>query len=309
MGLDAGGGTALTALEVYQKNTHLSLIGGGIDFTTAGSGDFLPSGVIDYLEEALAGENPFSRAFAYDPTSDLDKVQESIDEFKSLIEALDPETDFTSYLAQSLTGIDTVMDDTYIDNAVDAFETRTLDSWGRSINRITGPLADIGAANSSAFQVAMVLAENARQAELNTYRATLDSQQQRERVQLAAQFASDMSANLYRKADAYRTLVQLQGDASRSSIIANKEFLAEDLELDYKDVTYELELFGYGNAALAAGLGATQRPIGPSKASTALSSAIAAGTQIGALAGQVSPALGALGFLGGGLATYLVNSK
>lgn len=304
-----GGGTALSALTPYQVNTHLSLLGGGIGHATIGTSSFLADGVIDYLEDALAGGNPFSAAFAYDPANDLSDMQGAFDAFNALVSALNPETDFTSFLAQGLIGVDTLMDDTYIDSAVDAFETRTAAQFARSINRITGPMSDIGAVNSSAFVIAMTQAENARQAELNTYRATLDSQQQRERVQLAAQFASDMSKMLTQKLEATRAAATLQSDISKNKIIAGKEYLAEDLELDYKDVTYELELFGYGNAALAAGLGASSYPVGPSKASTALSSAISAGTTIGSLAGQISPALGALGFVGGGLATYLTNMK
>lgn len=310
-----GGSTALSQLEPYQQNTHFALIGGGVSEapdTSSGTDrpdgtSNLPGGIIDFVADALAGGNPYTNAFVYDPDGDLEEIQEGVTAFQSLVNSLDPETDFTSYLALAVTGVDSVMSSTYIDDEVDAFENSTANQFARSINRVTAPLSDINAANGSAFAIAMVLAESDRQNELNAYRAKLGVQREGIRAQLSAQFAAELNQMLSRKLESQRVASQLQSDASRTRIIASKEYLAEEIELDYRDLTYDLELFGYANATLAAGLGAAQRPIGPSKASTALATSLSAGTTLASLGGQVSMplgiGLGAVGFLG----TYLTN--
>lgn len=317
MGLDSGGGTALSSLTPYQQNTHYSLIGGGISNDISGGGGsnlatstgyVLGDGIIDFLGDAIAEGNPYAVAFAYDPTSDMGDIQDSLDLFQDLITNLDPETDYSSHLAQALTEVDTLISSTHIDDEVDAFETKTANQFARSVNRFTAGMADINAVNSSAFILGLAQMENLRQAELDAYRAQLNTQKQNQRAVLAAQFAQEMGAMLARKVAAQESATRLQSDTSRANIIAQREFLAEELELDFKDLTYEMELFGYANATLAAGLGATQRPLGPSKTSTALSAAIGAGGTLASLGGQISPALGATLGIAGALTTYFANA-
>lgn len=303
---DGGGGsTALAELHPYQQNTHYALIGGSIAAALSGGTDpdgtsVLPGGVLDYLNTSLAGGNPYSTAFAYDPENDLTDVQDLIDDYIAAAAAVDPATDFTSLLATALTGVGTLISSTHIDDEVDAFETKTAPAFARSVNRLTGPMASANATTSSAFVIGMALLERGRSTEIDEYRAKLNSNLQQQRAALGQQFVSEMSAMLARKNDGLRAAAMLQHEMSRSKIIANREFLSEELELDFKDVTYELELFGYANQTLAAGLGAPSRPVGPSKASTQLASTLSAAATIGGAASPLGagPALLAAGLSG-----------
>ena len=312
--MSKGGGTALSELTTYQMNTHAALMGGGITQTphaTPGQADpasNLPQGILDYLDDALAGGNPFSAAFSYDPSSDLLVIQDSVDTFQALVNALDPETDLPSHISIAVTGADTVISTAFIDADVDSFETMSAPAFARSLNRFTSGMADINAVQSSAFVFGMAQLENARLNEINSYRAKISSQSQHDRTVLIAQFCADIANMQGRQLDAQRAATDFQRAASTNAIIAGKEFLAEELELDYKDTTYEMELFGFANSALAAGLGASQHAVGPSKASTQMSAAISTGGTLAALGGQLSPALGIAGFLAGGAFGYLSNA-
>ena len=318
MGLEGGGGTALSTLHAYQQNTHYALIGGSIvgawddNATTSGQHDadgtsVLPGGVLDFLADALASGNPYATAYSYDPSVDLDEIQDRITQVIDIVDGLDPATDFSSYLTQALSSVDTLISSTHIDDTVDAFETKTSPAFARSVNRLTAPLATNNATGGSAFVVGMSLLERQRIAELDEYRAQLNSRKQDQRAQLGMQFVSEMSAMQGRLLQMNQVAATLQHEASRSKIVANKEFLAEELDLDYKDSTYELELFGYANATLAAGLGAPSRPIGPSKASTQLSSALTAATTVGAAAGALGPGPGLIGAGLAGAFTWFAN--
>lgn len=311
--MSKGGGTALADLTTYQMNTHAALLGGGITqaIGTAGVADptsNLPQGILDYLDDALGGGNPFSAAFSYDPSADMMVIQDSVQVFQSLVDLLDPETDLPSHISLATTAADDVISTTAIDADVDAFETMSAPAFARSLNRLTAGMAEINAVNSSAFIIGMAQMENARQNELASYRAKLGTQNQHDRTVLVAQFAADIANMQGRQLDAQRAATDLQRAVSTNNIIAMKEFLAEELDLDYKDQTYEMELFSFANSALAAGLGASSHAIGPSKASSQLSAALATGGQLAALGGQLSPALGVLGLLGGGIFGWAANA-
>jgi hypothetical protein len=313
--MSKGGGTALSALTTYQMNTHAALLGGGINqvasVSPTGQADpasDLPQGILDYLDDALAGGNPFSAAFSYDPSTDMLTIQDSVDAFQALVSALDPETDLGSHISLAITSADGAITTTSIDADVDAFETASAPAFARSVNRLTSGMAEINAVNSSAFIIGMAQMENARTNELAAYRAKLASQNQHDRTVLVAQFAADIANMQGRQLDAQRAATDMQRAVSTNNIIAMKEFLAEELDLDYKDSTYEMELFSFANQTLAAGLGASQHAIGPSKASSQLSAAISTGGTLAALGGQLSPALGALGFLVGSTGAWLANA-
>lgn len=291
------GSTALSALTPYQQNYHYTLLGGGVDpgylaDTSPGehlphsTGSVLAGGVLDYLDTAIDTGNPFADAASYDPTTDMDNAQNRLDALIEIVDLLDPESDFTSHLAAALAEVDSVFSTTYIDDDVANFETKTAPAFARAINRLTAPLAAAGATNSSAFILGMALLERQRIAELAEYRSQLEGKKSDQRALMIQQFVAEISNSLSRKLNFTQVAAQMQHELSRANIIANKEFIAEELELDYKDLTYELELFGYANSALAAGLGAPMRPLGPSKASTQLSATI---STIGTIASAASP--------------------
>lgn len=317
MALDGGGGTALSTLYPYHQNTHFTLIGGGIGGDYVGTdpaphtpqlSSVLPGGIMDYLGAALEAGNPYATAVPYDPTDELQSLDDAVAAYASMLSSLDPQTDFTSYLATAITGVDSVMDSTYIDDAVDAFETRTAPQFARAINRLTGPMAMIGAVNSSAFIIGMGLLERQRLADLADRTAQLEATESNQRAILAHQFMAEIITMANRNIEHARSLADAKGNAAKVRMIAKKEHLAEDLELDYKDLTYELELFGYGSAVLAAGLGAPQRPVGPSKAATALASTITTAATVASVASPLGLPLAGLLAGGAGLATWMANS-
>lgn len=310
MSKPSGGGTAQTTLETYQKNTHLALLGGGIDTSNVTSESTLDDiGVIDYLNDALAGGNPYSTAFAYDPEDDLEDIQDAVDTFRSYVTALVPETDYITYITAGLSEVDTnFVPTTHINDEVDAFETASADQFARSVNRFTSGMSDINAVNSSAFIIGMAQMERGREAQLNDYRAKLGTQKEGIRASLAAQFADQMVRMFSMRLEAERAAAQMQEVASKSNIIANKEYLAEDLELDYKDVTFDLDLFKHGGNILASGFGAAQHQVGPSKASSQLSAAISTGGTLASLASPLGPGAAILAGLGGAGAAWLANA-
>lgn len=312
--LGGGGSTALSSLVPYQQNTHYALLGGGINPTYASTGpdlpddtSVLPGGVIDFLDTALTAANPYTGTAAYDPTTDLAGIQTELDTYKASIAALNPLTDLTSYLAAALTHVDTLISSTHVDDEVDAFETKTDPAFARTVNRLTGPMFDNNAGNSSAFTIGMAVLERGRFTEIAEHRARLNTLKQQERMQLTPQIISELSNSLTRKLEGQRAVYGMQHELARNRIVANREFLAEELDLDYKELTHDLELFGYGQTALASGFGAAMRPNGPSKASTQLAATISTAATIATAASPLGmgPAL-ALG-AAGGLLTFLAN--
>ena len=307
----AGGSTALSALEIYQKNAHLALLGGGLtqDTTIDGASVLSDVGVIDYLKEALETGNPYSSTFAYDPSSDLSDVQGVIDNFRAYVDSLSPETDYGTYITEALRSVnEDILPDSYIDDAVDAFETASAPEFARSINRFTAPMSGYNAVMGSAFVIGLAQLERGRSQQLAAHRSVLVQQREQSRNAMVMQFASEIARTVGNRLEAERIAAQMQGDASRMTIIANKEFLAEELELDYKDVTYDMELFNFANSTLASGLGAASHAQGPSKASTQLSAAITTGGTLASLASPLGVAPALLAFAVGGGGAWAANA-
>jgi hypothetical protein len=261
------------------------------------------------------------------PTADW---QTAVNDARSKVDesATFPKIDFTTNdlatnaIANMIAAAVAAMTNTNITAQADAHETRMTPRFLRSVSRFAGGMLDINAVNSSAFVLGLALLEREVLADAADFDAGIaykayDSvvtngldktfnaafQRQGQRNVAMAQGINTMIASIQHKVDAQRDASHQQAELNRIKIIAKKEQVDKDIELDVEDALWDIKTFQYGGNLLASIAGGTSnQPQKPSQLQSALSGAIsgaAAGAKVGGLLGA------GIGALVGGLAGLL----
>lgn len=295
--LCGGGGGPSGAVDFpdYMEKIHVNWLTGGTTGTPAPS---MTTPVEDVMNTAIAaGGNPYDSENAFDPGavftptsgSPLDTMQDEHDSVETLIDAVDPEGSsglFKSYIDKAVTEVDAVLvTNAQITTAVNAFDDSDKVLRLQELSRWTGGMADINAVHSSQFVIGMALRESIATMTSNRFEQDLRIQLARDRQQMILTAVNMMFDMFTLKATASLDLVRLQGDVSRTLIIAKQEQTDRDLEIDVRDATWDLTVFQYG-ANLLAGISGAGSPVveGLTKTQSAISGMFA-GASIGASVG------------------------
>lgn len=289
----------------YLQNVHSSLLAGELYSATPAS-PYTTTSIIDAFNDAIAQGSPYAAITAYDPQSDLDTMQERLDEINSSLDAIDPDQLVSDWSTAAATAAGSVVTTAEIDAVVDAFEARSQGAYMRNVSRFAAGMFDIGAVMNTQFGMGLAQMELDRQDQVNDVDSRLRLLAERERFQTTGQYVGEISRLLMFKLQEQRASVGSQFDISRFSIQALQDQRGLDLGYEVNDATWNLELFSFPMQATNALSGAVQMYKQQTKGERLAASFMTAGS----FGIQVGTAMGspAAGFLAGGasLATQLL---
>lgn len=348
------------------------------------SGDYIdnPSILRYILEKGItdAGGNPFDGVSAYDPEDDLTNMQDELDEFITSVGALDPDGDVVGFLGQADTAAEGDLDSLDVDSAIASivskarlqasqivaeavssagtigyssiidrarkgFEARVRRDHLASMGEFTGPMADVGAVNTSAFVIGLaklqrglddrlaqfdtefILPNNqvGIQAFMEAFRviaqqhlqtkAQVHLQEEQIKNQYILEATRLMTDQNRLRMASEQTVVDMQKQVSSAAIVAYNDEYGQNLDIDVKGQNWDMELFQQGANVLSAVSGSVVSTAAkPSRVSSGLSGAlggasagVAIGAQVGAAGGPIGAAGGAALGAGVGLIAGLFD--
>lgn len=254
------------------------------------------------MDEALENawdNSPYTEGYTYDPTDDIADSKRRLDEFNQLITNLDPANVWSDYYDVALAKLDLIIGDDEQARILADFASRQRDALLPAIGTFSAGMADIGAINSSAYVLGLVMLEHAYMRDVARFNSELAMQEYGRKQALVLGAVGDMVRLLTIKVDSDRTASNMTTEINRMAIVANADFLKHDLEIAAKDASWNLEIWQYGANLLASVSGGTSIPgsgtqgdlaQGPNMLGGALSGA-ATGAMLG---GALTPAAGAL---------------
>lgn len=266
----------------YIENAHESLLSAGA------------INMLDAIEEATA-LNPYQAAYSYDPVDDLAAIDARFDELVQSASAAEGDLDWQNIVESVVLQIDQILTgSTEIDDEVEAFEAEHAHQLAASQSRVAAGMADINAVNSSAFPIAMALLEDGFNTDVAKFRGDLRRESRAQRAQMILMGTNSMVQVLTQKVDISRLLYQAQVEKSRMAIVANKEYLREEISLAEHDATWNLDMLKDGSGLLGAvaGVGMRKAPM-PAWAS-GLSGAMGGAAAVLPIAASLGPELGTL---------------
>lgn len=247
------GGSASSSYPEHLLQMHKAwLAGEDIDDTWTGHGSYC--NVADDIMAARSdvGGNPFANVLAYNPDSDLDLVQQRLDDFFSEVVLLNPEADIESAIDIVSRKLEEVATDSQgeIDAVVTAAEARGLLEHQRAVSRLTAGMFDLGAVMTSQFGVAIALLEQGRANAISDLQAQLHLQAKQQRSTDMVNLTAAVLDRSVQRIKGLQAAVAIQAEVSKQHIVAKNEQLAMDLEMELKDATWDLDLYKYGTQVL-----------------------------------------------------------
>lgn len=262
--------------------TYKGLIEGIDDFNVASE---------IYLASNL---NPFEGVQAYDPDADLTAIEDALEEFSTVVEGLSPEDTMALAVATALEQVnEEVYSEEEIAAAVAAHEARTEEGYQRRVSSTLSSLAVGRATMSGAFDAALVLQANQREAEISDYSAKLGLMSQEKRIGLAVQFSEQFIGLVQLQLTSHQALTELTKSVAQMRIVGMQDQIATDLGYDEAEARWRPGMFEYPAQMLASYSGGGPMPRPQSKGERLMSSLTTAGT-VGIQAGMAlkSPQLG-----------------
>lgn len=256
----------------------------------------------DYTTSPPTKQNssPYYNQTAYDPSTDFSTVQTRYNTWDSDVQTASLSTVVPTAIGNAATEVDgDLIPTTEIDDAVNAYETRSKQAYLRSVSRATAGMFDARAVMTSQFGMMVANMEADRQAELNDVDAKMRLYAQRERTQSILNLTSEFLRQQQFAIQAGEASTAMQFDIKRALILAEQDKKEYDVEMDVRDTLWDLDLFAYGEQMLASLTGTPTVPRGLTPRERALGAfmrATSQGLQMGTALG--SPQLGTLfGFL------------
>jgi hypothetical protein len=260
--------------------------------------------VHDEMVDAAA-LNPFVGVQAYDPDSDLSRIENSLDDFADVVEGLAPEDMMALAVASALESVDTdIYSEDDIATAVQAHEARTEEGYQRRVSGVLAPLFAGRATMSTGFDGALSLMANQREAEIQDYSAKLGLIGQEKRISLAVQFTEQFIGLVQLQLTSHQALTSLTKDVAQMRIVGMQDQIATDLGYDEAEARWRPDMFEYGAQMLSAYAGAGPVPRPQSKGERIMGALTTAGT-VGLQAGMAlkNPQIG----FGAAGATFLLS--
>lgn len=343
-GSKGGGNSGKVDYPEYMKRWHWQMLGGydsnpvshdgvtdsdGANYGVMAEIDFLQGQTYDGPDTArtnIDARNPYKLAVPYDPTPDLNATQRQFDRFVQDVEDLDAWVDWKRFLLAGKSHWETLalqardvadenlLSDNIIQTAVQSFEDDTEATHQRQLVELKAGLADVNAVNSSAFVVAEAVLKGMRMNAIGKFATDFKIENHRERTQFILQgtqqqqqITTELSKHLFQVLGLRQATANLQGELNRVRLVAKKEHLDRDLDLDVKSALWPLQIWEYGGNIMASIAGATTVSKGgdENQGKSMLGGAMS-GAAMGAMAGSAFGPPGALigaavGGIGGAL--------
>lgn len=338
MGMSSNGNAGKVGFPSYMETFHTAMLGTPSGFTNLNS----------LMVAMQSGNSPYEGESAYNPDAALLVSQNRYTTYDTALTSFVPNTDWqtaigvskaklddgTTYakidlvtndmaanaIANAIAAATAALSSTAISDQVDAYETRVVPRFLRSVNRFTAGLADIGAVNSSAFIVGMALLESEVNADVNKFDADISAQafneiaaggikatfqaaatQRQQRNLYLAEATNLLMQALQQKIQLQAEATRLQSELNRVKIVAKQEQTDKDLEIAILDSGWDLDILLKGMGVVGGLTGASYIPDKPSKAQSAIGGAISGAAAGGMVAGLPGAIVGGIGGLLGGI--------
>jgi hypothetical protein len=275
-----GGGSGRVDYPEYMKTQHETWLGD-----------------IDAVMDTVIGQSPYTGVDAYDPTTPLADAWTAVCAFNTVTDALDHESDWLSAITAARSEYDdNVVDTTQIDDDVNAFAQVLQDQLDYvEVPKLKAGYRDANAVLSSAYPIAEAVVRGMGMRDVAKYATELRVKNHFLRAEWIAKAADKMLTNLMYRVQFEEAVARISVEAKRIHIVAFKEQVDQDLDIDSKDGRWDLETYQYGANMLAAiGGGTAQAGVKePSKAASALGGALSGAAMGAQFGGVYGAAIGA----------------
>lgn len=239
------------AYPPYIEAAHTSLLVNGVN------------NMLDAVDEAAAS-NPYTGAYSYDPSVDLDRIDTALADLGAEVDAALGGLDWGGAVDVVKAKADAVlMNAADIDAAVAVFETKHEGTLARSRGRLAAGMAAIGAETSSAFWISLGLLEQGFDNSVAEFRSQATRETNARRAEFIAQGVNAVTNILVQRANLKGMVEQVTRQGVAARIVASKEYLNEEIMLLERDATWSLEQIHAGSALLGAvaGVGMSKTPM------------------------------------------------
>lgn len=248
-----------------------------------------------------AALNPYVGVASYDPSAELDKIDDAVDAFTDYVEDFDPELLLPDAIAVAMEVLDnSTLSEDDLTASVAAHRNRTEEAYQRRVSGASASLLAGRAVMSGGFDAMLTAMANQREAEIGDFSARLTIVNREQRTQYAIQFASQYVQIAQTILQARQAGVGLAQSAAQFRIIGEQDRITQDLLYDEEEIKWKLNLLSYGQNTIASFSGASTIPVpkngvqkllgglGPS-----VTGAVGAGIGLGIATGN--PLIGVLG--------------
>jgi len=238
-----GGGQIDSQTPEYLRKAHYQMVHGS---TT--SYESVPKfGLLEAVDVAISGSSPYLGETAYDPDGELDDIEDKIDSFETIVNAMneqtkweslsdkavavtdetgsevfDLSTDYMGSLSAAITTIisasTTALANATITNEVASFQSNAETRLATAKSRLGAGMADINAVHSSAFAMAEAMIEAEVGKDVNAYESKMKVDLYNQIIQLGIKGQLDIIIRKAMARDAY---------VSQAVIEMNKIYIAQ----------------------------------------------------------------------------------
>lgn len=294
-GSSGGGSSGSVDFPDYMKTFHGRLLDdSGADSPTMS--------LVDAMN-AMFGNSPFTGESAYNPDSALADIDTSISAFSAILAGIDEDVDWVAIYNTVSAGIDGIVE-ADITADVAAFASEQDDQLVTvTLPRFEAGMRDINAVVSSSFVIGKSNIEGFRDRDVARHSSKLRIAAQSERNSLYVQAANQVLQYTMQKHSWEDSVMKTILEYNRIKIVAKREELDINLDIDESDATWDIGIFQHG-ANLLAGIGGgtvTADKKKKSQSASVLGGALS-GAATGAMIGSMVPGIGtAIGAAGGAI--------
>ena len=222
------------------------------------------SNIADDTEAARAenGGSPYANIEGYDPKTDLNLAQQTLDEALAGINEYEPHFQLAMAVDAALEKYDGsfALTDDELEDAVSAFETRSVPAMQHEVSRVATGFFDLQATMSSQYAQSLALMEIARQQEVNNFEASLHLQRRQDRMAMAQALINGQIQLDMTKLRGLMTVAGMQAEQAKLNIMAWQDKLNFDLQVEARDATWDLDLYAYRSNVMSSIAGSATVP-------------------------------------------------
>jgi hypothetical protein len=279
MGGSGGGSAGQTSWPDYLQDAHEQWL------NNAGT-DTLTLSVVDAMN-AAHGDSPYLGVLAYDPDADIALMGAAVNNYAAHIGTLGTTTTHDEIFEAAKNRLDGISDESRIAEEVSSYSAILEDQLiNETLPAFKAGMLNIGAVNSSSFAIGEAIIRGFKDRDVAKFAAEIQLKSHLQTKELIVRETLEGLQHLRGITSARHSLATLATEVRRLVIVAKKEELTEQLEIDAHDRTWDLEVYQYGAnliASISGGIG-PKGPKGPSKATSAIGGALsgaAAGATVG----------------------------
>jgi len=245
--------------------------------------------VHDAMKEVY-DDSPYGDFEPYDVDDDVQSIQDRIEEYLTLADASDIETDIDAAIAKAITIYDTDINPSEnIDTLINAAEARANITAQRAISTMATGLRDIRGVMTTQFSMGIALIESDKNLGLQEEDAKLRAFEHRLRTDGILKIASLYIDKKPLTLEYKRMGTAMWIDFLRLKMLHKQDMVEYEMEMAVKDRLWKLEMFQYRANALASITGAATMPRSQTKRermAAAFTQSLSTGLQVGTSMGS-----------------------